>query len=115
MRRLLFVVGEGMFCGGGGECFVGEGPFCKRVSSPTPPPPKTLVLEHVNFEKGKCSNAARTCSAPQRGVDSGENHVFRQNDTLKQGVFQKAERSSRSGGARASSCDCASSQSVWLS
>ncbi|SCM73822.1 conserved hypothetical protein [uncultured Desulfovibrio sp.] len=21
---------------------VGEGPFCKRVSSPTPPPPKTL-------------------------------------------------------------------------
>ena len=23
--------------------FVGEGPFCKRVSSPTPPPPKTFI------------------------------------------------------------------------
>ncbi|SCM73849.1 hypothetical protein KL86DES1_21566 [uncultured Desulfovibrio sp.] len=26
--------------------FVGEGPFCKRVSSPTPPPPKILIVCH---------------------------------------------------------------------
>ena len=25
------------------KCFVGEGPFCKRVPSPTPPPPKTFI------------------------------------------------------------------------
>ena len=25
------------------KSFVGEGPFCKRVSSPTPPPPKTFI------------------------------------------------------------------------
>ncbi len=24
-------------------CFVGEGPFCKWVASPTPPPPKNLT------------------------------------------------------------------------
>ncbi len=26
------------------KCFVGEGPFWKRVASPTPPPPKTFIL-----------------------------------------------------------------------
>ena len=26
--------------------FVGKGPFCKRVASPTPPPPKTLLAHH---------------------------------------------------------------------
>ncbi|SCM74806.1 hypothetical protein KL86DES1_22164 [uncultured Desulfovibrio sp.] len=26
------------------KCFVGEGPFCKRVSSPTPPRPHALKL-----------------------------------------------------------------------
>ncbi|SCM71025.1 hypothetical protein KL86DES1_10802 [uncultured Desulfovibrio sp.] len=31
-------------------CFVGEGPFCKRVSSPTPPPPKTFIGEHFHVE-----------------------------------------------------------------
>ncbi len=25
---------------------MGEGPFCKRVSSPTPPPPKTFIVVH---------------------------------------------------------------------
>ena len=32
---------------------------------------------------------ARKRQSPRSGVDSGENHVFRQNDALKQGVFQK--------------------------
>jgi len=31
----------------------------------------------------------RKRQSSRSGVDSGENHVFRQNDALKQGVFQK--------------------------
>ncbi len=37
-------MGEGLLGLFRGKCFVGEGPFCKRVASPTPPPPKTFIL-----------------------------------------------------------------------
>jgi len=30
------------------EMLVGEEPFCKRVSSPTPPPPKTFMAFYRN-------------------------------------------------------------------
>ena len=28
---------------------MGEGPFCKRVSSPTPPPPKTFIFGAISY------------------------------------------------------------------
>ena len=34
----------GWFCGEGLKYFVGVGPFCKRISSPTPLPPKTFSV-----------------------------------------------------------------------
>ena len=43
-------------------------------------------LEQFFFE---IALLARRRQSPRSGVDSGENHVFRQNDALKQGVFQK--------------------------
>ena len=42
-RGLALVLGMALCCNvltG----FVAEGPFCKRVSSPTPPPPKTFTV-----------------------------------------------------------------------
>ncbi|SCM73118.1 hypothetical protein KL86DES1_21044 [uncultured Desulfovibrio sp.] len=42
--------------GGALHCFVGEGPFCKKVSSPTPPPPKTLI-----FREARIYSVWRTC------------------------------------------------------
>ncbi|SCM73748.1 hypothetical protein KL86DES1_21497 [uncultured Desulfovibrio sp.] len=33
-------------------------------------------LEHAILKKIACSNAARGCSAPQRGVDSAANRIF---------------------------------------
>ena len=35
----------------GEEMLVGEGPFCKRVSSPTPPPPKTFMAFYRNIKR----------------------------------------------------------------
>ncbi|SCM73318.1 hypothetical protein KL86DES1_21225 [uncultured Desulfovibrio sp.] len=46
-------------------------------------------LEHLTFEKVKCSNAARECSAPQRGVDSAANRIFGRMAPLKCLTFQR--------------------------
>ncbi|MDY0258916.1 MAG: hypothetical protein RBR41_04530 [Desulfovibrio sp.] len=44
------------------------------------------ILEQFHFE---IALLTRRRQPPRSSVDSGENHVFRQNDALKQGVFQK--------------------------
>ena len=45
-----------------------------------------VALEQFHFE---IALLTRRRQPPRSGVDSGENHAFRQNDTLKHGVFQK--------------------------
>ncbi len=62
-----------------------------RLSGPKKPaaaPKLPIWIEHFAFEKFKCSNAARECCAPQGGVDSAENRIFRQNDNFENVYFQ---------------------------
>jgi len=41
-----------------------------------------LFQSILTLKKGKCSNAARMCSAPQCGVVSAENRIFWLNETF---------------------------------
>ncbi|SCM73997.1 hypothetical protein KL86DES1_21669 [uncultured Desulfovibrio sp.] len=50
------------------KCFVGEGPFCKRVASPTPPPPKTLIVGQSILTLKKCNALTLHESAPRHNV-----------------------------------------------